>query len=175
MRAKEIIEAATLADFTSESLIEAHLTGREASAVIQELSRLLRREMRVPDILQFYHAALNREYLLSTAVEDGMAFPHARLPGFEQLSFALGRTADPIEWGSKKTIPVRLVILTAVPATDATSYLTLLSAMARLGKEPEMIEQIHAAKSAKDILPILRKFKLRRLGTAPHSPFRGSS
>jgi len=166
MQAKEITEAASLADFTSESLIEAHLSGRDAAAAIQELSRLLRQEMRVPDILQFYHAALNREYLLSTAMEDGMAFPHARLPGFDQLSFAFGRTADPIQWGSKKTIPVSLVILTAVPATDATAYLSLLSAMARLGKELETLERIRTAKSAKEIFPLLRRFKLRRFSSA---------
>ena len=75
--------AMTLADFTSAGLIIPHLRGQDVATVIQELSQAMRRERRVPDLLPFYHAALNREFLVSTDMEAGMAFPHARLPGLQ--------------------------------------------------------------------------------------------
>src|SRR5436309_3173038 len=53
----------TLADFTSRELMIPTLRGQDAAAVIQELSAALRREQRVLDLLPFYHAALNHEYL----------------------------------------------------------------------------------------------------------------
>src|SRR4051812_21217641 len=110
--------AITLADFTSPTLIVPQLCGHDAASVIQELSRALQRDNRVVDLLPFYHAALNREFMVSTDVEPGMAFPHARLPTLKQVSFALGRSATPLAWGVKAVAAVRLVFLTAVPATD---------------------------------------------------------
>jgi mannitol/fructose-specific phosphotransferase system IIA component (Ntr-type) len=63
----------------------------------------------------------------------------------KQLSFALGRSASPVSWSAHAIVPIRLVILTAVPATDATAYLSLISALARMAKEPQRLEALHAA------------------------------
>jgi mannitol/fructose-specific phosphotransferase system IIA component (Ntr-type) len=93
--------AVTLADFTSPGLIIPHLRGQDAPSVIQELSQALQREMRVPDLLPFYHAALNREFLLASDWEAGMAFPHARLPALKEVCFAFGRSDEPLGWGGK--------------------------------------------------------------------------
>ena len=86
----------TLADFTSPGMIIPHLRGQDAASVIQELSHALQREGRVPDLLPFYHAVLNREFLVSTDMEAGMALPHARLPGLKELAFAFGRSDQPL-------------------------------------------------------------------------------
>jgi len=122
----------SLADFTSADLMVPQLRGRDAATVIRELCSVLQRAARVPDLLPFYHAALNREFLLSTAMDYGLAFPHARVIGLSRLSFALGRSAEPLLWVPKDRPPVRLVFLCAVPATEATTYLLLTSSMARL-------------------------------------------
>lgn len=162
MSSSPVIEAASVADFTSEALIAPQLRERDAAGVIQELSRLLQQEARVPDLLPFYHAALNREFLVSTAMDYGMAFPHARLTGLKQLSFALGRSAGPIAWGAHAAVPIRLVILTAVPATDATAYLSLISALARLAKDPHRLESLYTAPDAAGIHSVLRQIVARR-------------
>lgn len=157
-----VIESPSIADFTSGSLIVPQLNEQDAAGVIQELSRRLQQEGRIPDLLPFYHAALNREFLVSTAMEYGIAFPHARMPGLKQLSFAVGRSTHPIAWGSQATVPIRLVILTAVPATDATTYLSLISALARLAKQALWLEKLYGAKDAQEILAILRQIAIRR-------------
>lgn len=162
MSSSQVIESASAADFTSESLIVPQVIGHDSAGVIQELSRLLQQEARVPDLLLFYHAALNREFLVSTAMDYGMAFPHARLQGLKRLSFAFGRSASPIAWGSQTTASVRLVVLTAVPATDATTYLSLISALARLAKDPHGLEKLYAANNAASIFAVLRQITPRR-------------
>jgi mannitol/fructose-specific phosphotransferase system IIA component (Ntr-type) len=153
--------ALTLADFTSGGLLLPHLRGRDAASVIQELSQVLQREKRIPDLLPFYHAALNREFMVSTNMEAGMAFPHARLPALQKVSFAFGRSATPLGWGAKATGTVRLVFLIAVPATDSTQYLSLLSGLTRLAKDPRLVEQLHAARNAAQLLTALRQIELR--------------
>src|SRR5216117_3831018 len=132
--------AMTLADFTSAGLIIPHLRGQDVATVVQELSQAMQRERRVPDLLPFYHAALNREFLVSTDMEAGMAFPHARLSGLKELSFALGRSDEPLAWATKTGCPVRLVFLMAIPATDSTQYLLLISGLARLAKDSRLVE-----------------------------------
>jgi len=155
----------TLADFTSLGLIIPHLRGQDAASVIQELSRALQRDKRVPDLLPFYHAALNREFMVSTDIEAGMAFPHARLPGLKELSFALGRSDQPLGWGTKASAPVRLVFLMAVPATDSTQYLLLISGLMRLARDSRLVETLHAAQDTFQIAEVLRQVELRSNST----------
>jgi mannitol/fructose-specific phosphotransferase system IIA component (Ntr-type) len=155
----------TLADFTSPGLIIPHLRGHDAASVIQELSQSLQREKRVTDLLPFYHAALNREFMVSTDMEAGMAFPHARLPALKELSFAFGRSDEPLSWGPRAARSVRLVFLMAVPATDSTQYLWLISGLARLAKEVRLVEKLHAAQDPFQILEVLQQVELRTSAT----------
>ena len=153
----------TLADFTSPGLIIPHLRGQDAASVIKELCQALQREGRVPDLLPFYHTALNREFLVSTEMEAGMAFPHARLPGLKELSFAFGRSPESgsgLPWGARGACTVRLVFLIAVPATEATQHLLLISGLARLAKENRLVEKLHAAQDTFQILEVLQQVKL---------------
>ncbi len=158
----------TLADFTSPGLVVPHLRGTDAPAVIQELSQALQRERRIPDSLPFYHAALNREFMVSTDMEAGMAFPHARLPALKEVSFSLGRSDEPLRWGTKPVGSVRLVFLLAVPATDSTQYLLLISGLARLAKDHRLVEQLHAARDSFQIMEVLKQVELR--SSAPANP-----
>jgi mannitol/fructose-specific phosphotransferase system IIA component (Ntr-type) len=151
----------TLADFTSLELIVPRLRGRDEAAVLQELSQALQREGRVPDFLPFYHAALNREFLVSSDLEAGMAFPHARLPGLKELSFALGRGDRPLVWGAKAGHSVRLIFLIAVPGTESTQYLSLLSGLARLAKDGGLMEKLRAAADAARMFEVLQQIELR--------------
>ena len=151
----------TLADFTSPGLIVPHLRGEEATSVIQELSQAMQREGRVPDLLPFYHAALNREFLVTTEMQAGLAFPHARLAGLKEVSFAFGRSDEPLLWGARGTRTVRSVFLLAVPATDSTQYLLLISGLARLAKRGDLMEKLQMAQKTTEILDILNQVELR--------------
>jgi mannitol/fructose-specific phosphotransferase system IIA component (Ntr-type) len=151
----------TLADFTKPGLIAPHLRSRDATSAIHELSLAMQREGGVPDWLPFYHEALNREFLLSTDMEAGMAFPHARLAGLKELAFAFGRSEEPFAWGPKLTHPVRMVFLLAVPATDAEHYLSLVSGLARLSANAPLLETIRRAADSAEIITAFRQVVLR--------------
>src|SRR5216683_3330388 len=153
--------AMTLADFTCPGLIIPHLRGEDAAAVIQELGQAMQREQRVPELLPLCQAAQDRELRMSTDLEAGMAFPHARLPGLKELSFALGRSDEPLRWGAKEIGSVRLVFLMAVPAADLTQYLQLISGLARLAKDSRRVEKLYAAHDALQILDVLQQIELK--------------
>jgi mannitol/fructose-specific phosphotransferase system IIA component (Ntr-type) len=151
----------TLAAYTTPDLIIPSLDESDAAVVIRELSQALQREKRVPDFLAFYHAVLNREFLLSTEIEADMAFPHARIPGLSQVSFALGRSAKPLSWTAKSRGSVHLVFLLAVPESDSTQYPRLISSLARFAREGRLMEEIRAAEGSAQIFHVLQQFSLR--------------
>jgi mannitol/fructose-specific phosphotransferase system IIA component (Ntr-type) len=151
----------SLASYTDEGLIQLRLEGGDPASVIHELGRALQREGRIPDSLPFYHAALNREFLSSTATGSGLAFPHARIPGLERISMAVGRCESPIPWGAKGSPGVRLVFLLAVPATESTDYLLLISALARLGEGSPAFQSLMDAHTPRQMKAALEQTRLR--------------
>jgi PTS system fructose-specific IIC component len=151
----------SLADFTRRELILLRLQERDAAGIIGELSRVLREQGYVPDVLPFYQAALNQELLSHSANGFGIAVAHARLGGVKHLQFAFGRSDQSVVWGTKGSWPVQLVFLLAVPATDAAAYLHLLSSLARLGQNHEVLAELLVASDIPGVLAVLRKIKLQ--------------
>ena len=173
MSANEVIDsesAFTLADFTSLAMIVPYLRGQDAAAVIQELSAALQREGHVTDLLQFYHSAINREYLCSTVADPGWAMPHARIKGLRQPRFVLGRCQPPMVWMKSDRQPVSLVFLFAAPETDARAYMNLISGVARFSKSPHLVGQLLQASDSFEIFNVLKQVKLRRTEPTPVAP-----
>lgn len=156
------VALSTLAEYTRAALIVPRLRERDTAGIISELSQVLQREGYVGDMLPFYHVALNQELLANSALECGLAFPHARLSGVKQLQFAFGRAPQPVTWGGKHCSPVQLVFLVAVPATDAAGYLHLLASLARLGQQAGLLAKLRSAESSDAVLAVLDQIRLRQ-------------
>jgi mannitol/fructose-specific phosphotransferase system IIA component (Ntr-type) len=156
-----VVAPVSLADFTRPALVIPELRERDTPGIIGELTQALHRNGSVPDVLPFYHTALNQELLSNSALDCGLAFPHARLGGLKQLQFALGLLPDPIVWAAKHSWPVQIIFLLAVPATDAAGYLHLLATLARLGQQRHLLLELRSASTPAAILSVLEKIKLR--------------
>ena len=150
----------TLSDFTCRDMIVPQLAGNDAAGAIHELSQAMQRAGRIPDFLPFFHAALNREFLAGSDIHPGMAFPHARIAGGHELAMAVGRSIHPLRWGSHGAATVRLVFLVAVPETDSSRYLALMSGLARLTRDPGRVAQMHAARDVGEMIEVLRSIPL---------------
>ena len=153
--------AITLADYTRAGLMIPQLRGSDAPGILGELSQALQQQGCLADVLPFYHAALNQELLNDSALESGIALPHARTSGIRDLQFALGRAPRPILWGNRRSAAVDLVFLMAVPPTDAARYLNLLASLARLGQQAELLAEIRDAHNAEALLAVLNKVRIR--------------
>lgn len=153
----------TLADFTSPALVIPQLGHDTVSGVIQELGALLGNEKRLPDLPRFLRIVLAREEHGSTNMEAGMAFPHARMPGVETLSFAMGRFPRPVRW-SEDGRKVRIVFLMVVPEDDSLQHLSFISGLARLSGNSSLLKALHAAPDGPAMIEVLRNVPLRRTG-----------
>jgi mannitol/fructose-specific phosphotransferase system IIA component (Ntr-type) len=151
----------TLAHYTSPRLLVPRLQERDAAGIISELSQVLQREGFLSDVLPFYHTALNHELMTNSAHPSGIALPHGRLSGVKQLQFAFGRAPQPVIWGPKSSLPVQLVFLIAVPATNAASYLHLLASLARLGDQPGSLAALRSAENPESVISVLEQIRVR--------------
>jgi mannitol/fructose-specific phosphotransferase system IIA component (Ntr-type) len=164
MQFRETIQAdacGSLADYTQPALIVSQLRERDTAGAVKELSHVLHEQGCVPDLLAFYNAALNHEFLVNSATECGIALPHARLNGVVESRFAFGRAPEPFIWGSRAGSPVQFVFLLAVPSTDAAGFLQLLSALARLSREQGLLRALHSLSSVEEIFHLFQQIKVR--------------
>jgi mannitol/fructose-specific phosphotransferase system IIA component (Ntr-type) len=152
----------TIAHYTSPGLIVPQLRTRSTPAVIGELCSQLQREGRVEDLLSFYNGVVSHECLSSTAMQPGLALPHARVKGLSRLSFALGRSATPLNWVGANGLEVKLVFLFAVPERDGAEYITLLSGLAKLSQDPLRWQSLLEATDSHALFEVLQQIRLRQ-------------
>jgi Kef-type K+ transport system membrane component KefB len=118
----------------------------------------------------FTAKVLEREQFASTGVGDGVAFPHAEIPGLPGPQLAFARLEHGIDCDAPDGQPVRLVFLLLMPPRDYDHQLQLLSAMARLMTQEEVRRGLLGAVSAREVLALLGDPSLTPLpGAAPIS------
>jgi mannitol/fructose-specific phosphotransferase system IIA component (Ntr-type) len=151
----------SVADYTQTELIVPRLREADPAGIIEELSQRLRTNGIVGDMLSFYQAVVNHEFLSSSALPSGIATPHARSAQVSRLTLAIGRAREPVVWGISESWSVEYVFLLAVPSTEAMNHLALLSGIAGLGRQPEMLARLHVAADAQEIIDLLKETNVR--------------
>ncbi|WEK51673.1 MAG: PTS sugar transporter subunit IIA [Candidatus Kaistia colombiensis] len=96
----------------------------------------------VEDIFQAIH---NREKLGSTGVGDGIAIPHAPVPGLDVPFGMVARLKKPVDFESVDDIPVDIVCLLLMPGQSSSTYLNVLACMARKLRSSKVVKSIRQA------------------------------
>ena len=151
----------SIADYTRPELIVPRLRECDPAGIIEELSQRLRAGGIIGDVLSFYQAVVNHEFLSNSALPAGIATPHARSAQVGRLTLAIGRVSEPVIWGVGESLSIQYVFLLAVPPTDASNYLSLLSGIASFGSRPEMLAKLRTAADARCIFDLLKEIKVR--------------
>jgi mannitol/fructose-specific phosphotransferase system IIA component (Ntr-type) len=154
--ARRVVGEMTLAHYTSADLVVPQLHARTGSAVVGELCAVLERHERLSNCLGLYNQVIAHENLSPTIIIPGCALPHARIQGESQLSFALGRSQERLDWFGAKGADVRLVFLFVVPESEAGLYLKVLSALAQFGRDKERVQKLLDAPDGQTMFEILR-------------------
>ena len=143
----------TVRDFTESSLLIPQLLAADQASAIHALSHRLQNAGRVEDSLTFFQAALQRDYLSSSVIESGVAFPHARGHGVNRFSLALGLPKGGVHW--RDGWEVHAVFLIAIPSAEAQLYLTIVSALARQSRLDGWLTALIACTQPEELLAML--------------------
>ncbi len=145
-----------IADILSEELVIPALTGRTKADVISELAGVVARHHPDLDRTQLIKALEDRERLNSTALGDGVAIPHGRLPKLKRVVAAFGRHIPGVDFQSIDGKATHLFFLLVAPEESAGAHLKALARISRLLKDEGFRQRLMHAADAHELFETIR-------------------
>ncbi len=140
--------------FSAEELMVCDLGSATREQAIAKLALAMEKHGFISSAENLVTAALEREGVLSTAMEGGLAFPHVRGVEGGGLTLAMGVSADGIDWDGEK---VNMVFLSAIPVAVSAFYLRLMAGLAQSFAKEANRKAVLEAKDAATLWKSLQK------------------
>ncbi len=140
----------------TEELVVPELAGRTKPDVIEELAAVVHRVYPEIDQAALVRALEDRERLNSTALGEGVAIPHGKLPGVKRVVAAFGRSRAGIDFQSLDGRPTHLFFLLVAPEDSAGAHLKALARISRLLKDASFRERLMQAPDAAALFRTIR-------------------
>ena len=144
--------------FSAEALMIPALKGTDRDAVLAEMCQKLADEGFVDDAGKLLDAALKREAIISTSVENGLAFPHVRCVEGGALTLALGIAPKGVKFdhpaGKANT---RVVFFMVIPTAASAFYLKLLAGLSQVFQKAENRDKLLEADTSEKLWKALVK------------------
>lgn len=140
-----------IGELLSQDAILADLKATTKAEVFAELVTpllSLHPELQSVDVLSIL---AQRELLGSTAVGEGVAIPHGKIPGLDKLSLAVGRSRGGIDFSAPDQQLCHIFFLILMPEQGAGQHLRLLAQLARRAKDPVFRHEVLLAESTSQI------------------------
>ena len=110
--------------------ITASLAASDKAGVIAELMAMLVEQGLVTDGEAAIKAVTDREAIMSTGMQDGVAIPHARTDATAKLVCAVGIKPEGIDFESLDGQPSRIFVLTLSPQSSAAPHMQFMATVA---------------------------------------------
>lgn len=146
-----------IVDFLPEELVFPILSADSKQGVLEEMARGLAAVHPQIDPRRLVDVLLEREKLGSTAIGDGIAIPHGKLPGLGAVLGAFGRHAAGLDFQSLDGAPTRLFFLLVAPEDSAGLHLKALARVSRLLKDAGFRSRLIAAETRADLYRLIRE------------------
>ncbi|MBQ1346217.1 MAG: PTS sugar transporter subunit IIA [Kiritimatiellae bacterium] len=140
--------------FSAEELMIPALKATNEAEAIAELAEAMEAHHFIANADSLISAAMDREGVLSTAMDNGMAFPHVRGVEGGGLTLALGVSKAGIKWGGEK---VHIVCLSAIPVAVSAFYLRLMAGLAQTFEKKENRDALRSTTDAASMWKALVK------------------
>jgi PTS system nitrogen regulatory IIA component len=143
--------------FTSPELMMVPLKGSTPEEVLGEMCNHMAEEGFVTDGEHLLDLALQREAIVSTAVDNGLAFPHVRGVEGGGLAMVVGIHKKGVKFGGPGRTLTRIFFFMVIPIATSAFYLKLLSGLSRIFREKEASDSLLAANNAGELWKALIK------------------
>jgi Kef-type K+ transport system membrane component KefB len=122
------------------------------SALCEAASRIARLET-----VMIEDAVIEREESMSTAVEEGVAFPHGKIADLKRPVLIFGRSAAGIDWNSPDGKKTRFIFLILTPVGDEDLQIQILKSLSEMMAAPEKRAVLLNAGDVDELLKAFRK------------------
>jgi len=126
--------AIVLPELLDEKQVILRLRSRKLPNALREIIQLLAQNGKICDAQKFLDQVLAREQAQPSAVENGVAFPHARTDLVDEIVVGIGRSRAGIPVGTNQQ-RARLIFVIGVPERLVNDYLICVGMLVRLVKD----------------------------------------
>lgn len=142
-------------DFLGPDAVVPALRARDKKHVLQELAAHAARHR--PDLTEreVLETLIQRERLGSTGIGDGVAIPHGKLVQLDRLFGLVARLEKPVDFDALDGQPVDVAFLLLAPEDAGAVHLKALAQVARLLREPGMLERVRSARDGTALYALL--------------------
>lgn len=151
-RRKEV----SLLEYLVRTSVVADLKATTRDKALEELSVSAAAQNPIYDAENIYAAALQRENEMGTALEEGIAIPHARFAKLDRPMIVFGRSRTGIDWNSPDGEPARYIFLVLAPERSDLQV-QILALIVRTMHRAEIREQVLHAESPDALWSVLQK------------------
>lgn len=133
-----------LAELISPELVFPGLPGGDVTGVLRSFAEALAAAHAVRDGDDLFHRLAERETLGSTAIGNGVALPHCKLPGLRTVRVGLGLLAEAVDFHAADGRPVRVLFGVVSPEDMPAAHLKALAAISRWVRQDGHVAQLLA-------------------------------
>jgi PTS system nitrogen regulatory IIA component len=134
--------------------IDANLSAANKKALFQALGAAASRRTGIP-AREIVACLSERERLGSTGFGAGVAIPHGKLEGLDQVFGYFARLSAPIDFQAVDTLPVDLVFLILSPPDAGADHLKALAGVSRILRDKQILAKLRGARSKDAIYALL--------------------
>ncbi len=127
------------------------LDSSSKQAALQELARSLAVAEPRLDAARLLEVLLERERLQSTGIGDGVAIPHGKLPGLEDLVASFARSRVGVDFDSIDGQKTHLFFLLVVPENAGGKHLKALARISRFFRDASFRKALEEAETREDV------------------------
>lgn len=146
-----------LLDILSAKAIKVPLDAADKKGAIDELIDLLAETGRIAEPEALRKVVWERELQRTTGIGEGLAIPHGKTSSSRSLVVAMGRPAQPIDFGSIDNKPVKLIVLLASPPEKTSDHIQALGKISRLMADPKFRNAAYNAESAEALFELFHQ------------------
>lgn len=144
-----------IARFSSKDLIVPNLSGRSREEALEELVGQMERAGWIQDAERVLRAAIERENLVTTAMDHGLAFPHVRGVEGGGLVMSVGLSKKGVRFAPQARRLTRIIFFSVIPQAASSLYLKIVAGLVGVLKEKEARERLLASKDAEEAWRVL--------------------
>lgn len=147
-----------LTQYLKEEYIALGVDAEDKVQAIDQLVKLVEKELPEIDKKKLNKLILDREYLSSTGIGSGIAIPHARVEELKAHYIFFARSSHGIHFDSIDDKPVHLIFLILAPENANELHLKMLARVSKFLHDTSFREQLMMAKTNADVYEtVLRK------------------
>jgi two-component system, OmpR family, sensor histidine kinase KdpD len=126
--------------------------------LLRELSGLIWDEIKILSPALILDAVLEREKQGSTFLNEGVAFPHARLEGLTESHVAVGITRSGIaDVATEK--PIECVFLILTPTSRPNEMILLLSSVSKAFRDRQLMKNLRIAETPDNVMNAIQNWE----------------